>query len=259
MTDITPSSANIQVMVPSQPLGLHLPNWKTRDESVNFTPQVYVLNYTFRSAQFELPTEAQFTTDQWTAQLIPLYASSWQISDRANKPDRPDCSRCKLLGKLLDGGVTRLLVCISMFTFAYDWKKKTLPGFTASANNKRKHRSHSCASGTASVIKRSQFQQSILFLSCRPCTAPSCGVAAQTPNPSPRPGSAVTTVLLVGQIDCSVLTADRWILYFTTALWNIISPPEVVAFRCMRIEANWLTESTLRSWLYWTCIEQMGI
>lgn len=50
-------------------------------------------------------------------------------------------------------------------TFAYDWKKKTLPGFTASANNKRKHRSRSCASGTASVTKWSQFQQSILILS----------------------------------------------------------------------------------------------
>lgn len=138
---------------------------KKRDESVNFTLQVYILNYAFRSAQFELSTEAQLTTDQWTAQLIPHYASSWQISDRTYKPDRPDCSHCKLLGKLLDGGVTRLLVCISMSTFAYDWKKKTLPGFTASANNKRKHRSRSCASGTASVTKWSQFQQSILILS----------------------------------------------------------------------------------------------
>lgn len=136
---------------------------RKKDESVNFTLQVYILNYVFRSAPFKLTIEAQLTTDQWTAQLIPLYASSWQITDRMYKPDRPDCSHCKLLGKLPDGGVTRPLACISMSTFAFDWKMKTCLDSQQVPATNRNSRSFAC--GTASVPKRFQFQQSILILS----------------------------------------------------------------------------------------------
>lgn len=187
--------------------------WKKRkrkeDESVNFTLQVYIPNYVFRSAQFELTTEAQLTTDQWTAQLIPHYASSWQNSGRMYKPDRPDCSHCKLLGKLLDGGVTRRW-CASAcprLLMIEKWRPAWIHGKcqqqTETQVSQRCFR-HSFSQQTPSV-PAVDFN-SVVFM--RPAVE---ALRHKLENPCPKPVSAAT-VLFVGQNGGSVFTTTRWIV-----------------------------------------------